>query len=170
MDIFLLHGNLSPTDAFHEQHDYELSLLNQEIDTPSENLSHQDSHDCEKLCHDYPLFIQAANLSLSFALPHFMEQHNTEDLKPTDTPSSAVPTFTKASSGCTLNPICAHNPFSSQVSQDTSSNCMVSPCLNSREHLLKKAGGDTREDDYPVNWIKFISSMSCKTVITGPSN
>ena len=36
----------SPTHVFHEHHDYELFLLNQEIHTSSDNLSHQDSHDC----------------------------------------------------------------------------------------------------------------------------
>ena len=30
-----------------EQHDYDLFLLNQEIDTPFDNLNHPDSHACE---------------------------------------------------------------------------------------------------------------------------
>ena len=38
----------SPTDVLNIQHDYDLSLLNQEIDTPSDNLNHQDTHVYEK--------------------------------------------------------------------------------------------------------------------------
>ena len=38
----------SPTDGFSVQHDYDLFLLNQEIDTLSDNLNHQDTHVCEK--------------------------------------------------------------------------------------------------------------------------
>ena len=41
-------SNFSPTDGFSVQDDYNLSLLNQKIDTPSENLNHQDTHVCEK--------------------------------------------------------------------------------------------------------------------------
>ena len=161
------HANPSQTDVFLEHHDYELFLLDQEIDTPSDNLSHQGSHNCEKLCQDDTFLTHVTNFSLTFAIPHFMAQHNCEDLSPTDTPST-VPTFTKASSGYELNPTCAHNLFSSQVIQDKSYNSMVSLCVNFWEHLLKKSGGDTSEDNYPVNWFKFISSMSSKTVITGP--
>ena len=36
------HANHSPTDVFHEDHDYELFLLQKEIDAPYDNLSHQD--------------------------------------------------------------------------------------------------------------------------------
>ena len=52
-------ANLSPTDVFSKQHNYDLSLLNQEIDTPSDNLSHQDSHACEKLGQDDTFLIDA---------------------------------------------------------------------------------------------------------------
>ena len=41
-------NKFSPTDVFSVQHDYDLFLLNQEIDTPSDNLNHQDTHVCEK--------------------------------------------------------------------------------------------------------------------------
>ena len=41
-------NKFSPTDIFSVQHDYDLFLLNQEIDTPSNNFNHQDSHICEK--------------------------------------------------------------------------------------------------------------------------
>ena len=37
-----------PRDVFSVQHDYDLFLLNQVIDTPSDNLNHQDTHVCEK--------------------------------------------------------------------------------------------------------------------------
>ena len=40
-------NKFSPTDVFSVQHDYDLFLLNQEIDTPSDNLNHQDTHVCE---------------------------------------------------------------------------------------------------------------------------
>ena len=45
-----------------------------------------------------------------------MAQHNCEDLKPTDTPST-FSTFTQASSDHTSNPICAHNPMETQCNQ-----------------------------------------------------
>ena len=110
-----------------------------------------------------PPLLHSCYLSLTFAIPHFMAQHNCEYLKHTETPSR-VPSLTKASSGHTLNPFCSHNLFSSHVSQDTSSNSMVSLCPNSWEHLLKESAGDIREDNYPVNWFKLISSMSQRLV------
>ena len=38
------YANLSPTDVFLGHHDYDLFLLNQEIDTPSDNLNFQNTH------------------------------------------------------------------------------------------------------------------------------
>ena len=70
----------SPRDVLRKQHDYDLLLLNQEIDTPSDNLHHQDTHVCEKQDQD-DFLIHATNLSHNFALPQFMAQHNCEDLK-----------------------------------------------------------------------------------------
>ena len=70
-------GNISQTDVFPKHHDYELFLLNQEIDTPSDNLSHQEGHNCEKLWQDDPLFTHATDLSLTLTLPHFM--HSTTE-------------------------------------------------------------------------------------------
>ena len=55
-------GNLSQTDVFLEYHDYELFLLNQEIDAPSDNLSHQESHNCEKLCQMTPFSLMPQTL------------------------------------------------------------------------------------------------------------
>ena len=96
-----------------------------------------------------------------------MAQHICEDLMPIYT-HSTVPTFTKALSDHGLHQICAPNPFPSQVSQEKSSNSMVSLSPNSGEHLLKESAGDTREEDYPVSWFKLISSMCPKTVIIAP--
>ena len=92
------HTNLSPTDVFFGHHDYELFLLQKEIDAPNGNLNYQDTHNCEN---QDDILIHATILSYTFALPQFMAQHNCEDLKPTDTPSSA-PTALQASSDHTL--------------------------------------------------------------------
>ena len=85
------HGNLSQTGVFLEHHEYELFLLNQEIDIPSDSLSYQESHHYEKLCQDDPFFAHATDFSLTLALPHFMAQHKCEDLNPTGTPSTVPP-------------------------------------------------------------------------------
>ena len=45
-----------------------------------------------------------------------MAQHNCEDLKPADTPST-VPTATQASRDHPFNPRCAHNPMATQCNQ-----------------------------------------------------
>ena len=66
--------------------------------------SHQESHGCESQGQDNTYLIHINNLSHTFALPQFLAQHNCEELKPTDTPST-VPTFIQASSDHTLNPI-----------------------------------------------------------------
>ena len=78
-------NTFSPTDVFSVQHDYDLFLLNQEIDTPSDNLNHQET--CEKQGQD-DFIIHATDLSHNFALPQFMAQHSCEDLKPTETSST----------------------------------------------------------------------------------
>ena len=109
-------SNPSPTDVFSQQHHNELFLLQEEIDAPYDNLSHQESHACEKLGQDDTSLIHATNLSHTFALPQFMAQHNFENLKPTDH-LSTVPTCIQASNNHTLNPICAHNPMATQCNQ-----------------------------------------------------
>ena len=43
------HTNLSPTDVFSGHHDYELFLLQKEINAPHDNLSHQVTHARTKL-------------------------------------------------------------------------------------------------------------------------
>ena len=101
------HTNLSPTDVFSEHHDYELFLLQNEIDTPNDNPNHNDIHTCEI---QDDIFIHATNLSNTFALPQFMAQHNCEYHDPTNDPS-AVPTVSQVSCDHTLKPKCAHNPI-----------------------------------------------------------
>ena len=62
------HVNLSQTDVFLEPHGYELFLLSQAIHTPSDSLSHLESHVSEKLCQDdQSLMVQsgAANLNVT---------------------------------------------------------------------------------------------------------
>ena len=103
----------SPTDVFHEHYDYELFLLQKEIDASNGNLNHQDTHICEI---QDDILIHATNLSHTFALPQFMTQHNYEDLDPTDTPST-VPNAIQATSDQTFNPRCAHNPMATQCNQ-----------------------------------------------------
>ena len=101
-----------------------------------------------------------------------MAQHNCEDLKPTDTPST-VSTFTEASSDYTSNQICphnsmatqwnqfqyptllkqicAHNPSASQVSQANLSNSLTSQYPpDPGECVLKKSATEIGEQDFPV--------------------
>ena len=100
------HTNLSPTDVFSEHHDYELFLLQNEIDAPNDNPDYYDIHTCEI---QDDILIHATNLSNTFALPKFMAQHSCQYQEPTDDPS-AVPTTSKASCDHTLHPNCAHLP------------------------------------------------------------
>ena len=107
------HTNLSPTDVFSGHHDYELFLVQKEIESPNGNLNHQDTHNCEN---QDDILIHATILSHTFALPQFMAQHNYEDLKSTNN-SSKVPTTIQATSDQTFNPRCAHNPMVTQWNQ-----------------------------------------------------
>ena len=163
------HANLSPTDGFLEHHDYELFILQNKIDAPYDNLSHQDTHVYEKQDQD-AFLIHATNLSHNFALPQFMAQHNCGDLNPTETPST-VPTTLQDSSDHTFDPkcahilmatqcnqsqyltlmkqICAHNPFASQVSQPNLSNSLASPYPpDPGEHDLKRSATEVGEQDF----------------------
>ena len=101
------HTKNSPTDLFSAHHDYELFLLQKELDAPNDNLNHYNFHTCEK---QDDILIHATNLSNIFALPQFMAQHTCEDQDPTDYPI-AVPTVSQASCDHTLKPKCAHNPI-----------------------------------------------------------
>ena len=101
------HTNFTPTDVFSEHHDYDLFLLQNEIDAPNDHPNHYDIHTCEN---QDDILIHATNHSNIFALPQFMAQHTCEDQDPTDDPI-AVPTASQASCDHTLKPMCAHNPI-----------------------------------------------------------
>ena len=76
-------ANLSPTDVFSGHHDYELFLLQNEIDAPYDNLNH---HGFEEQDQDV-ILTHATILSHTFALHQFMEHHNYEGQEPINTPS-----------------------------------------------------------------------------------
>ena len=101
------HTKHSPTDVFSEYLDYELFLLQKELDAPNDNLNHYDIHTCEN---QDDILVHATNLSNIFALPQFMAQHTCEDQHPTDDPI-AVPTASQSSCDHPLNPKGAHNPM-----------------------------------------------------------
>ena len=101
------HTYHSPTDVFSEHHDYELFLLQKELDAPNDNLNHYNFHTCEN---QDDILIHATNLSNIFALPQFMAPHTCEDQEPTNDPI-AVPTASQASCDHTPKPKCAHNPI-----------------------------------------------------------
>ena len=101
------HTKNSPTDLFSTHHDYELFLLQKELDAPNNNLNHYNFHTCEN---QDDILIHTTNLSNIFALPQFMVQHTCDDQEPTDDPI-AVPTASQASCDHTLKPKCAHNPI-----------------------------------------------------------
>ena len=67
------HTKLSPTDVFTEHHDYELFLLQNEIDAPNDN--HYNIHTCEN---QDDILIHATNLSNTFALPQGKLVHHLE--------------------------------------------------------------------------------------------
>ena len=104
--------NLSPTDVFSGHHDYEMFLMQKEIDAPHANLNH---HACEEQDKDV-ILSHATILSHTFALPQFMDQHNYEYQEPTDTPST-VPTAFQVSCDHTLHPECTHNLMAIQCNQ-----------------------------------------------------
>ena len=69
------HTNLSPIDVFSGHHDYELFLLQKEIDAPYDNLSHHDTHVYEKHENQDDILIHATHLSDTFAI--HISWHNT---------------------------------------------------------------------------------------------
>ena len=107
--------NLSLTDVFSGHHDYEMFLLQKEIDAPHDNLNHHVLHACEEQDQDV-ILTHATILSHTFALPQFMDQHNCEDQEPTDTPST-IPTAFQVSCDHTLHPGCTHNLMAFQCNQ-----------------------------------------------------
>ena len=104
--------NLSPTDVFSGHRDYEMFLLQKEIDAPHDNLNHHVLHACEEQDQDV-ILTHATTLSHTFALPQFMDQHNYEYQDPTDTPST-VPTAFQVSCDHSFHPECTHNPMTIQ--------------------------------------------------------
>ena len=104
--------NLSPTDVFSGHYDYELFLLQKEIDAPHDNLNH---HGFEEQDQDV-ILTHATILSHTFALPQFIDQHNYEDKEPTDTPIT-VPTAFQVSCGHSLHHECTHNLMATQCNQ-----------------------------------------------------
>ena len=109
------HMNLSPTDVFSGLHDYELFLLQKEIDVPHDNLSHQDTHVYEEQDQDV-ILTHATILSHTFELPQFIEQNNYEDHEPADTPITG-PTAFQVSCDHTLYTECTHNLMAIQCHQ-----------------------------------------------------
>ena len=107
--------NLSPTDIFSGHHDYEMFLLQKEIDAPHDNLNHHVPHACEEQDQD-TILTHATIFSHTFALPQFMDQYNCEDQEPTDTPST-IPTAFQVSCDHTLHPECTHNLMAIQCNQ-----------------------------------------------------
>ena len=107
--------NLSPTDVFTGHHDYEMFLLQKEIDAPHDNLNHHVPHAFEEQDQDTVL-THATILSHTFTLPQFMDQHNCEDQEPTNTPGK-LPTAFQVSYDHTLYPECTHNLMAIQCNQ-----------------------------------------------------
>ena len=107
--------NPSLRDFFSGHHDYEMFLLQKEIDAPHDNLNHHVPHACEEQDQD-TILTHATILSHTFALPQFMDQHNCEDQEHTDTPST-IPTAFQAPRDDTYNPECTHNPMAIQCNQ-----------------------------------------------------
>ena len=66
------HTNISPTDVFSEHLDYELVLLQNEIDAPNDNPDHYDIHTCEN---QDDILIHATNLSNTLHYSNLL--HNT---------------------------------------------------------------------------------------------
>ena len=107
--------NISATDVFSGHHDYELFLLQKEIDAPHDNLNHHDIHGFEEQ-DQVVILTHTTILSHTFALPQLMDQHNCKDQDPTDTPST-IPTAFQVSCDLTLHPECTHNLMAIQCNQ-----------------------------------------------------
>ena len=139
---------LSPTDLLSVQFDYELFLLNQEIDTPSDNPNHQDTHVSERQGQE-DFLIHATDLSHNFALPQFMAQHNCEDLKPIDTPST-FSTFTQTFSDHTSNQILDHLEAVSNEDNEISDDLYKFSALTVHQEPLKAMNPNWKGCKYKV--------------------
>ena len=147
--------NLSPTDVFSGHYDYDLFLLQKEIDAPHDNISHDDTHVCEEQDQDV-ILIHPTILGHAFALPQFMDHHNYEDLDPTETPST-VPTVFQDSCDHTLHPECTHNPMAIQ--------CNEYPNLNHNLALLQFLAHHNYEDLDPTD-----TPIAVPTALQAPSD
>ena len=144
--------NLSPTDVFSGHHDYEIFLLQKEIDAPHDNLNH---HGFEQQDQDV-IFTHATILSQTYTIPQFMDQHNYEDQDPTDTPIK-VPTAYQVSCDHTLYPECTHNPMEIQ--------CNEYPDLNHNLALYEFLAHHNCEDLDPTD-----TPGANPTALQAPSN
>ena len=104
-EVQLDYANLSPTDVFLRHHDYDLFLLNQEIDT---DLTISTFRTLMSVIMKMPALSMPPTLATPLHCPN--SWHN---LNPTDTPS-AVPTAIQASNDHPFNPWCAHNLIATQ--------------------------------------------------------
>ena len=147
--------NLSPTDVFSGHHDYELFLMQKETGAPHDNVNHDDIHGFEEQDQDV-ILIHATILSHTFPLPQFMDKHNCEDQKPTDTPST-VPTAFQVSCDHTLHPECTHNPMAIQ--------CNQYPNLNHNLALLQFLAHHNYEDLDPTD-----TPITVSTALQAPSD
>ena len=107
--------NLSATDVFSGNHDYEMFLLQQEIDAPHDNLNHHVPRDCEEQDQD-TILTHATILIHTFALHQFMNQHNYEDQDRTGAPRT-IPTAFQVPKDDTYNAECTHNLMAIQCNQ-----------------------------------------------------
>ena len=140
--------NLSPTDVFSGHHDYEMFLLQKEIDAPHANLNH---HACEEQDQDV-ILTHAIILSHTFALPQFMDQHSYEYQDPTNTPST-VPTSFQVSCDHSLHPECAHNPMETQCNQSQYPILMKQNCTHnpSTSQFRKSYHSNPETFPYPTD-------------------
>ena len=145
-------SNLSPTDVFSGHHDYEMFLLQKEIDAPHDNLNH---HGFEEQDQDV-ILTHATILSHTFALPQFMDQHNYEDQEPADTPITVRTAF-QVSCDHSLHPECTHNLMGTQ--------CNQYPNLNHNLTLLQFLAHHNYEDLDPTD-----TPSSVPTALQVPSD
>ena len=98
-----------------------------------------------------------------------MAEHNCEALDPTDAPIPVPTAYPKCAhdpmaTQCNqsqyitlVKPFSAHNLSASQVSQTNLSNFLAFPCPpDPWEYVFKRSATATVEQDFPVNWFKFI--------------
>ena len=130
LNLFLILRNLWKVTIFHQQM---FSLYNMTM-TWSYSIKRLIVHRtistirtlCEKQGQD-KFLIHDTDRTHNFALSQFMPQHNCEELRPIDTPSTAS-TLAQTSSDHTSNQICAHNPMTTQCNQSQYHNLLKEIC------------------------------------------